>query len=114
MSSKMPVISGEHLIQVLTKFGYQVVRQKGSHVRLRHSTDTQRQAVAVLLHKEIAFGTLRPDRALLCARKAESGQQLRIASTGCVALTVLAGKHVNPWPATCLESRVERRSSDDR
>jgi predicted RNA binding protein YcfA (HicA-like mRNA interferase family) len=59
MSPKMPVVSGEHLIQALAKFGYQVVRQKGSHVRLRHPTDTQRQAVTVPLHKEIAFGTLR-------------------------------------------------------
>jgi predicted RNA binding protein YcfA (HicA-like mRNA interferase family) len=35
------------------------VRQKGSHVRLRHSTDPQRVPVTVPLHSEIAFGTLR-------------------------------------------------------
>jgi len=35
------------------------VRQKGSHVRLRHSTDQQRLPVTVPLHAEIAFGTLR-------------------------------------------------------
>ena len=42
MTPKMPVVSGEHLIQALGKFGYQAVRQKGSHVRLRHPTDSQR------------------------------------------------------------------------
>jgi len=59
MNPKMPVLSGEHLMQALAKFGYQAVRQKGSHIRLRHPTDTQRQAVTVPLHKETAFGTLR-------------------------------------------------------
>jgi predicted RNA binding protein YcfA (HicA-like mRNA interferase family) len=34
MSSKLPVISGDDLVKALEKFGYAVVRQKGSHVRL--------------------------------------------------------------------------------
>ena len=29
-------VSGDRLIQMLTGLGYAVVRQKGSHVRLRH------------------------------------------------------------------------------
>jgi predicted RNA binding protein YcfA (HicA-like mRNA interferase family) len=36
MSPKLPVISGADLIRALGKFGYVTVRQKGSHVRLRH------------------------------------------------------------------------------
>jgi predicted RNA binding protein YcfA (HicA-like mRNA interferase family) len=59
MSPKLPVISGEDLIRVLEKIGYVCVRQKGSHVRMRHATDGQRIAVTVPLHKEIAFGTLK-------------------------------------------------------
>jgi predicted RNA binding protein YcfA (HicA-like mRNA interferase family) len=59
MSPKLPVVSGEQLIRALQKFGYISVRQKGSHVRLRHATDPQRQAVTVPLHDEIASGTLR-------------------------------------------------------
>ncbi len=59
MSPKLPVISGADLVKALGKFGYQPVRQKGSHVRLRHSTDPQRNPVTVPLHPEIAFGTLR-------------------------------------------------------
>ena len=35
------------------------MRQKGSHVRFRHSTDSQRVPVTIPLHNEIAFGTLR-------------------------------------------------------
>ena len=34
MSPKLPVISGEELIRVLKKLGYEAVRRKGSHVRL--------------------------------------------------------------------------------
>lgn len=59
MSPKLPVISGKDLIRVLETIGYLVVRQKGSHVRLRHPTDPKRQPVTVPLHSEIAFGTLR-------------------------------------------------------
>jgi predicted RNA binding protein YcfA (HicA-like mRNA interferase family) len=59
MSPKLPVISGADLIRALAKFGYVAVRQKGSHVRLRHSSNPQRLPVTVPLHPEIAFGTLR-------------------------------------------------------
>jgi len=59
MSPKLPVVSGEQLIRALGKFGYIVVRQKGSHVRLRHGTDPKCQPVTVPLHDEIASGTLR-------------------------------------------------------
>ena len=59
MTPKLPVASGEELIRALGKFGYVAVRQKGSHVRLRHPSDPQRLPVTVPLHKEIAFGTLR-------------------------------------------------------
>jgi predicted RNA binding protein YcfA (HicA-like mRNA interferase family) len=59
MSPKLPVVSGEDLIRALEKFGYVRVRQKGSHVRLYHSTESQRVPVTVPLHSVIAFGTLK-------------------------------------------------------
>lgn len=59
MTPKLPVVSGDDLIRALGKYGYSVVRQKGSHVRLRHPSDPQRLPVTVPLHPEIAFGTLR-------------------------------------------------------
>ena len=36
---KLPVISGDELIKLLTKLGYEIVKQKGSHVRLRKKTE---------------------------------------------------------------------------
>ena len=56
---KLPVVSGAEVIRVLQRFGYRVVRQKGSHVRLRNEVDARRLPVTVPLHREIAFGTLR-------------------------------------------------------
>ncbi len=54
--TKLPVISGKKLIRVLTKLGYYVRDQKGSHVHLRHSI---RRPLTVPAHKTIARGTLR-------------------------------------------------------
>jgi predicted RNA binding protein YcfA (HicA-like mRNA interferase family) len=59
MSPKLPVVSGDDLIRALAKFGYAAVRQKGSHVRLRHASDPQRIPVTIPLHSELASGTLR-------------------------------------------------------
>lgn len=58
MTPKLPVLSGEQLNRVLQKFGYVRVRQKGSHVRLRHLSNPQRKPVTVPLHPSLARGTL--------------------------------------------------------
>lgn len=59
MSPKLPVVSGQQLIRALEEFGYVAVRQKGSHVRLRHKTDPGRLPLSVPLHGTIATGLLR-------------------------------------------------------
>jgi predicted RNA binding protein YcfA (HicA-like mRNA interferase family) len=59
MTPKLPVISGQQLVRALGQFGYETVRQKGSHIRLRHPSDSHRLPITVPLHKEIALGTLR-------------------------------------------------------
>jgi predicted RNA binding protein YcfA (HicA-like mRNA interferase family) len=59
MTAKLPVVSGDDLVRVLRKFGYEIVRQKGSHVRLRNEGSAKRLPVTVPLHKELARGTLK-------------------------------------------------------
>jgi predicted RNA binding protein YcfA (HicA-like mRNA interferase family) len=59
MSPKLPVLSGEELIRALQKFGYTVVRQKGSHVRLRNEDDAACLPVTGPPHKALAKGTLK-------------------------------------------------------
>jgi predicted RNA binding protein YcfA (HicA-like mRNA interferase family) len=59
MTPRLPVISGDDLIRALGKFGYVEVRQKGSHVRMRHAVDAQRLPVTVPRHKMLKRGVLR-------------------------------------------------------
>ncbi len=59
MTAKLPVVSGQDLIRALERFGYQAVRQRGSHVRLRDDRDPQHLPLTVPLHKEIKRGLLR-------------------------------------------------------
>ena len=55
---KLPVISGDKLIKLLIKLGYEIVRQKGSHIRLRKKTEIGEHNITVPKHREIAKGTL--------------------------------------------------------
>lgn len=55
---KLPVVSGKGLIKVLTKLGYETVRQRGSHVRLTKPTANGDHNITVPVHKEMAKGTL--------------------------------------------------------
>ena len=52
---KLPSISGKEAIKVFEKLGFKIVRQKGSHVVLRKKN----RGCVVLVHKELALGTLR-------------------------------------------------------
>jgi predicted RNA binding protein YcfA (HicA-like mRNA interferase family) len=42
---------------VLSRLGYEIIRQKGSHVRLRKSTTAGDHNITVPLHDELAKGT---------------------------------------------------------
>lgn len=53
---KLPVVSGQELVSVLTKhFGFRVLRQRGSHVTLTNDISF----ISVPLHPELDKGTLR-------------------------------------------------------
>jgi len=52
--AKLPVLSGKELIKALKKNGFQVVRQKGSHVSLQRGA----YKTVVPLHDDLAKGTL--------------------------------------------------------
>ena len=59
MSPKLPVVSGRQVIRVLERLGYQVVRQKGSHIRLRDESDPEHLPVTVPEHRSLKPGLLR-------------------------------------------------------
>ncbi len=54
---KRPVVSGEKLLKVLVRLGYEIIRQRGSHVRLRKQTAAGDHTITVPLHDELAKGT---------------------------------------------------------
>lgn len=58
MSPKLPLVSGRDVVKLLNLLGYEVVRQRGSHIRLRMMTEEEEHHITVPDHKEVAKGTL--------------------------------------------------------
>jgi predicted RNA binding protein YcfA (HicA-like mRNA interferase family) len=55
---RLPQISGRDLVKLLHSLGYETVRQRGSHIRLRKVTSIGEHNVTVPDHKVLAKGTL--------------------------------------------------------
>ena len=55
---ELPVTSGQKLIKLLKSIGYEVVRQRGSHIRLEKQTLVGIHKITIPNHKVIAKGTL--------------------------------------------------------
>jgi predicted RNA binding protein YcfA (HicA-like mRNA interferase family) len=56
---RLPRLSGRQVIRVLERLGFQQVRQHGSHVILKKTTDDGEIGCVVPIHDELASGTLR-------------------------------------------------------
>jgi predicted RNA binding protein YcfA (HicA-like mRNA interferase family) len=57
MGSALPVMSGREVVRVFEKFGWEVVRQAGSHMIM--TKDEELVTLSVPDHREVAKGTLR-------------------------------------------------------
>ncbi len=57
--SKLPSLSGPQAIKCFEKIGYQVIRQRGSHIRLHHQFDKQNKPLTIPQHKTLGKGLLR-------------------------------------------------------
>ncbi len=55
---KLPQISGLELVKKLRQFGFVVVRQRGSHIRLEKNTPTGSIKITVPAHPNLKKGTL--------------------------------------------------------
>ena len=55
---RLPVVHGDRLVKALQRAGFEVTRQRGSHVRLRHQ-DGRVVTVPVHAKQEIGRGLLR-------------------------------------------------------
>ena len=55
---RVPLVSGRDAARAFAVFGYEIVRQRGSHIRLRHPA-AERQPPTVPDHRELKPGLLR-------------------------------------------------------
>jgi predicted RNA binding protein YcfA (HicA-like mRNA interferase family) len=56
--SRLPQVSGRVVVRLMVSLGYEVVRQRGSHIRLRKRGDLGEHKITVPNHDVIAKGTL--------------------------------------------------------
>jgi predicted RNA binding protein YcfA (HicA-like mRNA interferase family) len=52
-------LSGLEVVGILRRFGFEVVSQRGSHIKLRREGPTARQTLTIPAHPELDSGTLR-------------------------------------------------------
>lgn len=58
--SKLKKISGKECVKILcNKFGFEVMRQRGSHIILKKQTSEGKVGTVVPNHKELKTGTLK-------------------------------------------------------
>lgn len=56
--TRLPTLNGREIVRALERAGFQLVRQKGSHVRMRHP-DGRVVTVPVHLAQDVGRGLLR-------------------------------------------------------
>jgi len=55
---KLKILSGEDVIKILQHFGFSIVKQTGSHIKLQRILGVK-QTLTIVNHKELDRGTLR-------------------------------------------------------
>ncbi len=58
MPPRLPPASGREVVRLLERLGYEIVRQRGSHIRLRKVTELGEHNITVPAHRTMARGTL--------------------------------------------------------
>lgn len=56
---KMRVLSRKEVVALFESFGFSVIRQRGSHIKMRREIAGIRQSLTIPNHKELDRGTLR-------------------------------------------------------
>jgi predicted RNA binding protein YcfA (HicA-like mRNA interferase family) len=59
MNPKLPVISGRQAVKAFERIGYRIVRQRGSHIRLRDDTNPDHLPLTIPDHRILKPGLLR-------------------------------------------------------
>ncbi|NCO44049.1 addiction module toxin, HicA family [Candidatus Berkelbacteria bacterium] len=56
---KIPITSGRKLVKVFEYIGYEVARQKGSHIRLANKSNPALPPITIPDHREVSIGVMR-------------------------------------------------------
>jgi len=56
---KLKILSGQEICEILTKHGFEKIRQRGSHIVMQKKIESTTITVPVPDHKEIKIGTLK-------------------------------------------------------
>ena len=56
---KLKILSGKDIIEIFKSFGFSIVGQKGSHVKLARHLNGTHQTLTIPDHKELDKGTIR-------------------------------------------------------
>ncbi|MBO3840549.1 MAG: type II toxin-antitoxin system HicA family toxin [Thermoproteota archaeon] len=57
---KLKVLGGKDVVKIFSRFGFVIVSQRGSHVKLRRTLpDGTKQSLTIPLHEELDKGTLK-------------------------------------------------------
>ncbi len=59
MSPELKRLSGKEVLAILSKFGFSIHSQKGSHVKLRRISAGEKQTLTIVMHDELDIGTAR-------------------------------------------------------
>ena len=51
-------VNADELVKLLTRYGYIVIRQTGSHIRMSKTVSENEHAITIPNHKPIKIGTL--------------------------------------------------------
>ena len=54
---KLKRLSGEKIIAILESFGFRVVKQRGSHAKLKRNIGSLVQTLTLVIHKHMDTGT---------------------------------------------------------
>lgn len=57
--TKYPILSAREIISALKKLGFDVVKQRGSHIKLSKKTTNRKITTIVPSHKTVMAGTLK-------------------------------------------------------
>lgn len=58
MAPRLPQVDAAAVVALLKKLGYEVVRQRGSHIQMKRVSEAGEHCLTVPAHKTIAKGTL--------------------------------------------------------